>query len=321
MPSTGQSVLLRLLLLLASALGSTLCCYACFAKSSEKFCTEYMGQDLIELHHAHCWHPINELINKRQVYWLRIAQTEYKKLKSIYKKALNFIKKRRRLMPAESYASLLDKVEQEVLHKVYRLKEATPCNYTCGINMASFYFDCHTCKMKGCEGISFECPIKDVTVKETGQVSMKCQSNFTIPKIDTVTWMYASHIRTDVIAQFKILNIGDDITLSIHNVKMKNAGTYACDVTKKKIILLRRFFYLIVSRSTLQGSIDLQRMFQNVLQEKRTTLRTPTARPIPPPDKRSDTQTETQLIVAIAMGTLLMALVAIVIYRWATKSK
>ncbi|XP_038670833.1 sperm acrosome membrane-associated protein 6 isoform X3 [Scyliorhinus canicula] len=224
-------------------------------------------------------------------------------------------------MPAESYASLLDKVEQEVLHKVYRLKEATPCNYTCGINMASFYFDCHTCKMKGCEGISFECPIKDVTVKETGQVSMKCQSNFTIPKIDTVTWMYASHIRTDVIAQFKILNIGDDITLSIHNVKMKNAGTYACDVTKKKIILLRRFFYLIVSRSTLQGSIDLQRMFQNVLQEKRTTLRTPTARPIPPPDKRSDTQTETQLIVAIAMGTLLMALVAIVIYRWATKSK
>ncbi|XP_078063094.1 sperm acrosome membrane-associated protein 6, partial [Mustelus asterias] len=300
MPSRDPSPFLRLLLVLASALSSALSCYTCFAKSSETFCTKYMGQNLIELHQAHCWYPINELINQRKVYWLRVAATDYKNLKSIYKEALDFIKKRRALKPAESYASLLDSVEKEVLHKVYRLKE--------GINMESFYFDCRSCQMKGCEGVSFECPIKDVTVKETGQVSLKCQSNFTISKIDTVTWMYASHIRTDVIAQFKVLHSGDDDTISIRHVKMSNAGTYGCDVIKTNLVLLRRFFYLSVRRSTLQSSVELQGMFRDVLLEKRTTLRTPTARPIPPPDKHIDKQTESQLTVAIAMATLLVAL-------------
>ncbi|XP_059497270.1 sperm acrosome associated 6 [Stegostoma tigrinum] len=249
------------------------------------------------------------------------AQTAYKKLKSIYEKALNFIKKRRREFPAEPYSSLLDHVEKEVLNKVFSLKKASPCNYTCGINMDAYYFDCQHCRMKGCEGVSFNCPIEDVTVKETGQVSMKCQPDFTIPVIDSVIWMYASHVRSDVISQFKVLHVGSDDSLSIHNVKMKNTGTYACDVFRKKILLLRRFFYLRVTWSTLQSSLDLQEMFRSVLREKKTTLKTPTAKPIPPPNKRIDKQTESQLITAIALGTILTVLSGIAVYRWATRMK
>ncbi|XP_043541949.1 sperm acrosome membrane-associated protein 6 [Chiloscyllium plagiosum] len=175
--------------------------------------------------------------------------------------------------------------------------------------------------MRGCEGVSFECPIEDLNVKETGQVSMKCQSNFTIPVIDSVTWLYASHVRSDVISQFKVLHIGNDDALSIHNVKMKNTGTYACDVFRKNILLLRRFFYLRVTQGTLQSSIDLQAMFQNVLREKKTTLKTPTAKPIPPPSKHGDKQTESQLIAAIALATILTVLSGIAVYRWATRTK
>ncbi|GCC48165.1 hypothetical protein chiPu_0032443, partial [Chiloscyllium punctatum] len=62
------------------------------------------------------------------------------------------------------------------------------------------------------------------------------------------------------------------------------------------------------TQGTLQSSIDLQAMFQNVLREKKTTLKTPTAKPIPPPSKRVDKQTESQLIAAIALATILTVL-------------
>ncbi|XP_067874482.1 sperm acrosome membrane-associated protein 6 isoform X2 [Heterodontus francisci] len=150
---------------------------------------------------------------------------------------------------------------------------------------------------------------------------MKCQSTFTIPKIDTVTWMFASNVRSDVISQFKVLHIGDDDTLTIQNVKIKNTGTYACNVFRKDTLLLQRFFYLIVMRSTLQSSIELQAMFQNVLLEKRSTLKTPTAKPVLPPAKQVDKQTEIQFTAAVALATLFVVLSIGAIYRWVTRSK
>ncbi|XP_069796043.1 sperm acrosome membrane-associated protein 6 isoform X4 [Narcine bancroftii] len=183
-------LLILFLYLLAVTLTPVLTCYPCFAKSSEKFCTDYVGQSPAEIKTARCWYPIKRLMKERPIYWVRVVAADYKELKSIYSKALKLIKKRRREVPQESYTSLLDHVEQEVLYKVYNLKEATPCNQTCGINKAATYFDCRLCRLHDCNGIRFDCPIEDVRIKETGHVSMKCEASFPIPEISSVTWWF-----------------------------------------------------------------------------------------------------------------------------------
>ncbi|XP_069796041.1 sperm acrosome membrane-associated protein 6 isoform X2 [Narcine bancroftii] len=229
-------LLILFLYLLAVTLTPVLTCYPCFAKSSEKFCTDYVGQSPAEIKTARCWYPIKRLMKERPIYWVRVVAADYKELKSIYSKALKLIKKRRREVPQESYTSLLDHVEQEVLYKVYNLKE--------GINKAATYFDCRLCRLHDCNGIRFDCPIEDVRIKETGHVSMKCEASFPIPEISSVTWWFVRSIRSDVIQQFMVLHVGSEDTLTINNVNMRNSGSFACDVTVHGTILLRRFFYL-----------------------------------------------------------------------------
>ncbi|XP_072106956.1 sperm acrosome membrane-associated protein 6 isoform X2 [Mobula birostris] len=283
MPRLGLPLLC--LLLMAAHLCPARTCFLCFTGSSQKFCTEYIGQSLEEQQADSCWLPISELMKSRHLYWMRVVPADFKLLKSTYSRALRFIKRRSRAMPKESYASLLGQVEKYVLNKVYKLKKATACNQTCGINPAATYFDCVRCRMRNCNGIPFSCPIEDVKVNETGHVSMKCQASFNLPKINTVIWRIAK-VRSDIIEQFKVLHVGADDTLSINKVKTKNSGTYACDIISKDTILLRRFFHLTVTRTTLQSSKDLQVMFQKVLGEERGSLKPPVAKPLLKEDER-----------------------------------
>ncbi|XP_069796044.1 sperm acrosome membrane-associated protein 6 isoform X5 [Narcine bancroftii] len=311
-------LLILFLYLLAVTLTPVLTCYPCFAKSSEKFCTDYVGQSPAEIKTARCWYPIKRLMKERPIYWVRVVAADYKELKSIYSKALKLIKKRRREVPQESYTSLLDHVEQEVLYKVYNLKEATPCNQTCGINKAATYFDCRLCRLHDCNGIRFDCPIEDVRIKETGHVSMKCEASFPIPEISSVTWWFVRSIRSDVIQQFMVLHVGSEDTLTINNVNMRNSGSFACDVTVHGTILLRRFFYLTVTRSTLQSSIDLQAIFQNVLVERQAVLQPPVTQPLLSPNQWLAARTEAQITAAIALATVCLLLAVGGLYRWAT---
>ncbi|XP_059819054.1 sperm acrosome membrane-associated protein 6-like [Hypanus sabinus] len=197
-----------------------------------------------------------------------------------------------------------------------KLQALTPSLCSPGINPASTYFDCARCRMQGCRMIPYTCPIEDVQVNETGHVSMKCQASFNLPEIDSVIWWIVPNIRSDVIQQFKVLHVGTDDTLSINNVKLKNSGSYACDVMDKDTILLRRFFHLIVTRTTLQSSKDLQEMFQKVLGEERGTLKTPVAKRLLKKDELLRKQTEAQLTGAIALASLLFFLGLGGLYRW-----
>ncbi|XP_041425624.1 sperm acrosome membrane-associated protein 6 isoform X5 [Xenopus laevis] len=139
--------------------------------------------------------------------------------------------------------------------------------YTQGVQEKARKFNCLNCEEESCN-LPIECPIEDVYVHEFQRVVMNCSTDFPLPVDDiTVRWKFYWNDRTRRWSHFTALHKGVELFFLITRMVLEKQGTYACEISTDEDVLIRKYFFINVTSSSLYESMKhMQELFERIVQ-------------------------------------------------------
>ncbi|XP_075462494.1 sperm acrosome membrane-associated protein 6 isoform X2 [Ascaphus truei] len=138
------------------------------------------------------------------------------------------------------------------------------CKPPCGFQKNARRFYCKTCVEEDCD-LPVDCAIHDIDISELDKVDLECTVNYNLPEDKSVTWQFGRNIRSTDLSNFKIIHIGEDTSLLIKPIRSYHRGTYTCQISDDEDVLIRKYFYLNVSRNEYGADTYLEDVFYVVL--------------------------------------------------------
>ncbi|XP_031762326.1 sperm acrosome membrane-associated protein 6 [Xenopus tropicalis] len=229
-------------------------------------------------------------------------------------------------LPLDTYVIAMSQTEtvrkamkgfyDEVKKQYTQAKKPMECIPPCGLQEQARKFNCMNCEEEHCK-LPIECPIEDIYVHEFRTVVMNCSTGFPLPMDDiTVLWKFHWQVRTRRWSRFKALHRGMEFIFLITRMVLDKEGTYACEISTDEDVLIRKYFFVNVTYSSLRESIRRMEQLFNMIVNSNTT-EPPTVKPRKWIDlrrvfnpKKSLSMAEYILYTAIvAMATVLLVLI------------
>ncbi|OCT73288.1 sperm acrosome membrane-associated protein 6 isoform X1 [Xenopus laevis] len=153
------------------------------------------------------------------------------------------------------------------MHWVLAAKRPMECVPPCGVQEKARKFNCLNCEEESCN-LPIECPIEDVYVHEFQRVVMNCSTDFPLPVDDiTVRWKFYWNDRTRRWSHFTALHKGVELFFLITRMVLEKQGTYACEISTDEDVLIRKYFFINVTSSSLYESMKhMQELFERIVQ-------------------------------------------------------
>ncbi|XP_028939771.1 sperm acrosome membrane-associated protein 6 [Antrostomus carolinensis] len=245
---------------LASWLPGVHSCLLCFGPSIQKarLCRDITGAPPTDPRHQHC---LDALVQAAvQLASVSVGSGQYEALEEIIMDALHFLEKQKDKKPLE--VSLQEAVNV-IWMKLSQLEEAPACVPPCGYQPAARVFQCATCRLVDCQ-FPLDCPVQDVWTSADEAITLHCNVPFVTPPDLPVTWMFAKDLHTQDLALFEELQGSVEGPLSL-TLQDPTPGTIACRLGVPSEPLARKYFYLNVSRGSVEAEQILQAQFRAVL--------------------------------------------------------
>uniref|UniRef100_A0A8C8SDD2 Ig-like domain-containing protein n=1 Tax=Pelusios castaneus TaxID=367368 RepID=A0A8C8SDD2_9SAUR len=112
----------------------------------------------------------------------------------------------------------------------------------------------------------FALPVEDVWKNEGDRTALTCRVQFQTPPEVRLSWKFAKDLKTRDLSFFRDLHLGIGSLLVLRPTRGSHRGTYACQLAQKGDILARKYFYLNVTGGSPKVQMELQDMFQAILQ-------------------------------------------------------
>ncbi|XP_072835627.2 sperm acrosome membrane-associated protein 6 isoform X1 [Pogona vitticeps] len=308
-----------LLLWLASSAAACLFCFS-DAKRRLRVCQYFWGHQSEQ--HGACLETLRASFQPYDT--TEVDVTEIEKLKDIFTRSVFFLEEKG--MAKVPYRQAFSEAVGWVKKEVGQLKTAPACIPPCGFQIEARHYRCSSCSFEDCP-LPIDCPIQDLHKNEGDVTLLSCEVAFQTPSDRTFRWKFAKDVRTDDLFLFHDLNFGITPSLIIRPTQGSHKGTFVCQMAEEDDVLIRKYFYLNVTEKRLGLEKELQEMFKAILNPPpqagpdEVEKNKPTFQEMLSEPNALSNKNVILIMIGIALSSMLVTMVGMTIYQWATGIK